>query len=230
MTHTEIAREFEARKPWITKFVIEGQQYGGSFDAVNDGRLHQFFACFPSVQTVLELGSLEGGHTIGLARHPSVQKVVGVEARIENLEKAIFVRDLLNVGNIEFVQSNLETADLAAFGTFDALLCSGLLYHLPEPWKLVRQFPSVSRNLFLWTHYADERAAKKVVNGYRGVWFKEGGIRDPLSGVSRKSFWPTLGSLLALLTENGYDSIRILENNPHHPNGPSVTLAATSSN
>lgn len=230
MTHTEIAREFEARKPWITKFVIEGQQYGGSFDAVNDGRLHQFFACFPNVPTILELGSLEGGHTIGLAQHPSVQKVVGVEARIENLEKAIFVRDLLNVGNIEFVQSNLETADLAAFGTFDALLCSGLLYHLPEPWKLVRQFPSVSRNLFLWTHYADERAAKKVVNGYRGVWFKEGGIRDPLSGVSRKSFWPTLGSLLALLTENGYDSIRILENNPRHPNGPSVTLAATISN
>ncbi|HNG31197.1 MAG TPA: hypothetical protein PK012_15860 [Blastocatellia bacterium] len=68
MTPTEIEREFAALQPWITKFVIEGRAYGGQFDALQDGRLTQFRQCFPSAQEILELGSLEGGHTIGLAR------------------------------------------------------------------------------------------------------------------------------------------------------------------
>ncbi len=45
--------------------MIDGVPYGGSFDAVNDPRLDLFFAAFPTPESILELGSLEGGHTIG---------------------------------------------------------------------------------------------------------------------------------------------------------------------
>ena len=57
----DIAHEFERRKPWVTNFVINEREYGGYFDAMNDGRISQFFQYFPHARTVLELGALEGG-------------------------------------------------------------------------------------------------------------------------------------------------------------------------
>ncbi len=127
------------------------------------------------------------------------------------------------------MQVNLENFELLTLGTFDAVFCSGLLYHLPEPWKLIQRCAQVSPNLFLWTHYAGENEAEERVNGLRGKWHEEGGLGDPTSGLSKKSFWPTLGSLINLLTKNGFNTIHLIENELNHPNGLAVTVAATSS-
>lgn len=225
--HVDIAREFERRKPWVTKFVIDGREYGGYFDAVNDGRLSQFFEYFPHARTVLELGALEGGHSLGIASRTSVQRIVAIEGRRSNIEKARFVQKLLGTDKIEFVEANLQDLDPLASETFDAVFCSGLLYHLPEPWKLIARCAQISPNLFIWTQYAGEEEARKVVHGFRGKWYREGGLFDPLSGLSAESFWPTLGSLFGMLTRNGYKTIHLIENNLEHPHGPAVTLAAT---
>jgi hypothetical protein len=48
-----------------------------------------------------------------------------------------------------------------------------------------------------------------------------------LSGLSKKSFWLTLGSLIGLLTANGYREVKIFEHDLAHPKGNAVTLAAT---
>ncbi len=222
-----LAQEFEKRKPWITKFRIHDMEYGGTFDAMHDTRIEQFFECFPNVHNVLELGSLEGGHSFGLAGRPTVTKVVALEGRPANVEKSLFVRKLLHSNKVEFIEANLQNTDLSGFGQFDAVFCSGLLYHLPEPWKLIRECSKVSRNLFIWTHYANEKeAAEVLLECYRGRWYQEGGLHDPLSGLSEKSFWLTLGSLITVLSQNRYRSIRIIENSMDHPHGPCVTLAA----
>ena len=55
----DLAHEFERRKPWVTKFRIDESEYGGQFDAMNDGRILQFFQYFPGASTILELGALE---------------------------------------------------------------------------------------------------------------------------------------------------------------------------
>ncbi|HMJ08316.1 MAG TPA: class I SAM-dependent methyltransferase [Pyrinomonadaceae bacterium] len=222
----DITTEFNELSPWITRFNIEGTAYGGDFDAMNDVRIDQFFAAFPDVKTVLELGSLEGGHSFAIARHPSVEKVIAVEARSENIERAKFIKGLLKDEKVEFVEADLEKADLSTFGKFDAVLCSGL-YHLPEPWKLVEQCGKVSGGIFIWTQNACENEAKKFSGGYRGKWYREGGWRDPLSGVSKYSFWLSFGSLVNLLTANGFERIEVIENNLEHPKGCAVTLAAT---
>ena len=49
---------------------------------------------------------------------------------------------------------------------------------------------------------------------------------EPLSGVSPKSFWLTLDSLKKVLTNAGFDSIRVLRDDPKHCHGPAVTIAA----
>jgi len=58
---------------------------------------------------------------------------------------------------VSFVHANLETEPLAPLGKFDVVFCSGLLYHLPEPWKIVREARTVSPGIFIWTHCAAEQ-------------------------------------------------------------------------
>ncbi len=223
----DVKTEFARRGPWVTRFVIDGVESGGKFDALADTRVDQFAACFPGVRTILDLGSLEGGQTFNLARRPGVERVVGLEARVSNIERARFVQPLLKVSNAEFFQVDLETATLSEYGTFDAVFCSGLLYHLLEPWKLIERIARISPRLFIWTQYADDLSAGKVVEGYRGSDFTEGGPDEPLSGMSPTSFWLTLGSLAKALTAHGFSRIDIVHNELRHPNGLAVTLAAS---
>ena len=218
--------EFEKRGPWVTKFTIGGKEYGGNFDAMRDTRIDQFFGAFPEPKRILELGSLEGGHTFSLASRPPVEHVLGVEGRQPNVERARFVQQLLKVTNAEFVTANLEATDLASLGEFDVVFCSGLLYHLPEPWKLVEQISQVSPNLFMWTHYAAEEDVTTTTNGLKGLTYKELGLADPLSGMSPDSFWPTLDGLQDMLREHGFKQIDLIEDVPSHPQGPAITLAA----
>ncbi|HVE55363.1 MAG TPA: class I SAM-dependent methyltransferase [Pyrinomonadaceae bacterium] len=224
---TNTSAEFEKLKPWVTKFHIEGKDYGGNFDALNDVRIGQFFDVFPKVKSVIELGSLEGGHSFALAKSPVVEKVLAVEGREKNIEKAKLVQDIFGDQKVEFVQGDIEKLDFQQFGTFDAVFCSGLLYHLPKPWELIPKLARVSPNIFIWTQISEEAKAKKMREGWRGKIYREGGFFDPLSGLSKKSFWLSLGSLIGLLTANGYREIKIIEHNLAHPNGAAVTLAAT---
>jgi SAM-dependent methyltransferase len=222
----DLKTEFEKRGPWITHFEVKGIKSGGTFPALEDERITQFFQAFPDVRTILELGSLEGGHTFALARHSEVERVLGIEARKSNIERARFMQNLLPVDNVKFVQADVEKRKLNEFGKFDAIFCSGLLYHLPEPWKLIAEMAHIAPRLFIWTHYADE-SAQEIRQNFRGREFVEGGIDEPLSGMSPTSFWLTLESLKSALTSAGFASIQIVRDEPSHSNGPAVTIAAS---
>ena len=165
---TNLTEEFAKLAPWIFQFRIAGQDYGGGISAVGDARIEQFFHFAPHAATILELGSLEGAHTFILAERPGVRRVLALEGREANLRKARFVQELLQIRNVEFAEANLEQSNLAAFGKFDAVFCSGLLYHLPQPWRLIEQFPAIAPVLFIWTQYAAEEEARDVGHGLRG--------------------------------------------------------------
>lgn len=224
----EIAAEFARLAPWVFQFRIGDADYGGAVSASGDERLRQFFAFAPDARRILELGSLEGAHTVQLAAHVGVDEVVAIEGRAANIRKAQFVHRLFGIRNATILQKNLEETGLAAFGPFDAVFCSGLLYHLPEPWKLLEQLPRIAPRLFLWTHYAEDVSATEFRNGVRGRVHLEGGPNEPLSGMSATAFWPTLGALINLLTVSGYETIEILRNDLTHENSPAVTIAASS--
>jgi hypothetical protein len=222
----ELREKFAELGPWIFQFRIEGQDYGGKISAAGDARIEQFFGFASKPATILELGALEGAHTFLLAEQPGVRRVLALEGREANLRKARFVQKLLRARNAEFAQANLEQADLAKFGKFDAVFCSGLLYHLPEPWKLIEQLPAVAPILFIWTQYAPENEATDVGRGWRGKIHVEGGPDEPLSGMSKISTWLTLASLRGVLAASGYKKIDIIHDDPGHANGPAVTIGA----
>lgn len=226
-TKAELVKAFDERKPWVTKFTVDGVAYGGEFDAMQDGRIDQFFRSFPNARHILELGSLEGGHTCALAMRPGVKRVIGIEGRQSNIERAQFVASVYHIGQVEFQQANLETYDLSSLGRFDAVFCVGLLYHLPNPWDLIHRISQASDNVFIWTHYAADSKANTIVNGYRGIKYQEFGLSDPLSGMSAESFWPTLNDLKTMLGKDGFNAIQIVDQALDHPHGPGVTLAAS---
>ena len=225
-----IALEFQKRSPWVTKFVIQGHEYGGQYDPLNDRRIDFFFRSFPQTQAVLELAALEGGHSFVLA--PRVRKVVALEGRRRNLAKARFVQECLGVKNVEFIKANLERVRLADYGQFDAVLCIGILYHLPRPWKLLDQIAQVSRNVLIWTHYVTEEKATESVHGLSGCMISEGGYLNiftptsPLSGLSRWSFWPSRPSLIEMIRRSGFATVKVLEDEPNHQDGPAMSVAA----
>jgi SAM-dependent methyltransferase len=202
----------------VTRFQIDGRSYGGWRAFTDDDRVQDCAERFEHCR-VLELGCLEGGHTIELARRGF--QVVGVEGREENVRRARWICRLFKTG-ASVVRADLETTPLAAFGRFDLIFCSGLLYHLPKPWELVEQFPAAAPALFLSTHYAEEEEV--TVNGLGGRWYKELGRGDPLSGLSPRSFWPTREALLQLLEANGYD-VEVVRDSAH-PNGRLISLVA----
>jgi SAM-dependent methyltransferase len=223
-----IQMEFDKRGPWVTQFIINDKTYGGYYRVWEDIRPHQFFEKFPHVKTILDVGSLEGGQTFILARHKGVT-VTGIEGRSENIRRAEFVRKILGIKNVRFIHYNIEVMPLDKLGKFDAVFCSGVLYHLPEPWKFIKQVQNITSNLFLWTHFVADEKADQIVEGYHGWWYPEGGISDPLAGLSSKSFWLTLDSLKSLLMEYDFKHIDLIKIDMNHENGPCVTLAATKS-
>ena len=212
---------FRSRGPWVTRFRIGDRDYGGKANLMDDGRIDQFTGAFPAVRSVLELGSLEGAHSFSLARR--VDRVVAVEGRDENIARAEFVQELLKVENVTFVEADLETTPLGQFGTFDAVFCVGLLYHLPKPWLLLDQFAGVAPSIFLQTHYAEREETS--LDGMPGRTYREFGRNDPLSGLSPQSFWLTIPALTERLEQSGY-AVEILEADTKHKNGAIVTLAA----
>ena len=86
--------KLKAHSPWITQLIIDGEKYGGDYDAYNDRRLIHFVEKFSHKAktstdfSILECGCLEGGHTVKLAKEFPGAKITAIDARISNLEKA----------------------------------------------------------------------------------------------------------------------------------------------
>jgi SAM-dependent methyltransferase len=205
---------------------MEGRPYGGWYDPSQDPRVEFLFRCFPGTRRILELGSLEGAHTLALARHPGVQSVVGIEGRADNVRRAEFLRRQLSLANVRFHQARVEEIDFLSLGSFDAALCVGLLYHLAHPWELLRRLSQVAPRLLLSTHYAEESQAHERCQGYQGRTCSDFALDGSYSGLAAEAFWPTRESLGAMLDDAGYGRIEVCHNDPQHQHGPLITLAA----
>lgn len=133
---------------------------------------------------------------------------------------------MLNIRNVSFVCADLESVRLSDFGEYDAVFCSGLLYHLPRPWDVIQEISKVTSKLFIWTHYASDTKAAETINGYRGFWYEEFGYHDPLSGLSKKSFWVSKSSLFGMLKKAGFRNFKIYDDTQNHAQGPAIILGA----
>ena len=101
---------------------------------------------------VLDLGCLEGGISIRLAQWGA--KLLGVDVRESHLMKARFASEILKLDDrIEWINSDINDSKFwDECGTFDIVVCSGLLYHLDHddiPLLLARIFKSCLKDSIL---------------------------------------------------------------------------------
>lgn len=199
-TLNEIVREANSLGPWTTRFRLQGQTIGGGYEVTEDDPLLRMFLDHaPSARRVLELGCMEGGRTFPLARR--VGHVVGIDSRREHLQRARFIERELGVANVTFLESDLEAGDLATLGAFDAIFNVGLLYHLHDPARLLKQCAEVAPEMLLWTHVVDDSDAQH--KGYRGRFTGEN-LADAVGGIRTKSFRPERAELIRMLSDCGW--------------------------
>lgn len=100
---------------------------------------------------VVDLGCLEGGYSLAFAQMGF--QVVGIDVRDENLEKCEYVKKHFDVPNLTFVKDDVK--NLAAHGKFDIIFCAGILYHVDEPAKMIKDMADQCiKCTIVHTHYA----------------------------------------------------------------------------
>jgi hypothetical protein len=170
-------------------------------------------------QRVLEIGPLEGHHSIILEKM-GVRENIALESRADNLRKCNRIKDKYRLDRTRFLQHDLERLyrgeEQEQFsGQFDLVFCLGVLYHVPEPGPALEWFRSQSPTLFLGAHYPENGEGEAEIYSHRGQQYRcrlftEGGISDPIMGMSPKSVWPFEPDLLALIRDCGYRTIHVL--------------------
>jgi SAM-dependent methyltransferase len=170
---------------------------------------------------VLELGPLEGHHSI-LLEKMGVRENIAIEARAENLRRCNRIKEKYGLEHTTFLQQDLERLysglEKPQFqGPFDLVFCLGVLYHVPDPAKALAWFRSQASALFLGTHYLQPNphsdsdvTCQSNGKSYRVREHREGGLADPISGMSPVSVMLYEEDLLSLLREAGYSRVSVL--------------------
>jgi len=168
---------------------------------------------------ILDLGCLDGIFSIEFAQHRA--NTIGVEIREDNIKKAIFCKEALGLHNLEFRQDDVRNISVESYGRFDAIICSGILYHLPaaDALNLINvMFKMVNRVVVIDTHVALKPKERIVLdnNEYWGVTYREhSNDATPehkakqlwSSADNPNSFWFTRPSLINILSRAGFSSV-----------------------
>ena len=170
---------------------------------------------------IADLGSLEGGYAVGFAR--AGYAVVAIEGREQNHDRAVWAAERLRLPNLELYCDDVR--NLHQYGTFDAVFCGGLLYHLDNPVQMLRSIADVTSVLLLHTHFARRWWLSRVANSYsfltthegaRGRWCREfprNATSEQIAAASfssidnRRSFWLEHDQLIETLGAVGFDAV-----------------------
>lgn len=102
---------------------------------------------------IADLGCLEGGYAVEFARMGF--QTVGIEVRETNIAACRYVKAHTNLPNLEFIKD--DAWNVANYGNFDAIFCSGLLYHLDRPKQFLEILAAIANKLvILQTHFATQ--------------------------------------------------------------------------
>jgi SAM-dependent methyltransferase len=151
-------------------------------------------ATFPGDKShlrVADLGCLEGGYTVELARLGF--NALGLDVRESNIEACRYVQSRVNLPNLEFVRDDVW--NIAAHGTFDAVFCCGLFYHLDKPREFLKVLSGVTKRvLILQTHFSEAGDSPSLIHPRR--------LRRALSRILPLKNTATTTHKLSFLTEH----------------------------
>lgn len=189
----------------------------------------------------LDIGCHEGFYSLAMARR-GVRNVVGVDARPENLKRARFVAQAAGIHNVAYREGCVETLAADLGRTFELTLFLGLLYHVEDPMRCLRQVAAVTGELcMIETQVVDEVegyaewGSREWTRPYQGVIAVidetgefDAGNRE--TGVSPMATCPSPKALLFMLKQAGFRRAEILrppaDAYEQHARGKRVVCAA----
>ncbi|MEO7397825.1 MAG: class I SAM-dependent methyltransferase [Ilumatobacteraceae bacterium] len=220
--------------------------HAGHLPTFDDTRIKALLAHLDSIKAfkVLELGPLEGGHTYML--HEGGARVIAIEGSSRAYLKCLVVKEILNLNRAHFFLGDFVPYLETTHDKFDLVVASGVLYHMLDPIGLLELISHVTDKIAIWTHYwqaepveADERIARvfldpPIETEWRGlpITLHPRHYREALAGTDfcgspeTSALWLERDGLMTVLTQLGFTSITVLEDEPSHDNGPAILLCA----
>lgn len=160
MQGEEIRRKIASFPTWHYQFDLKGNPTPiHKDDRVNRHRQRKEYFFDPMVEMfggslagkrVLDLGCNAGFWSL-CAAQAGCDYVLGLDGRQMHVDQANFVFEVNEVeaDRYDFVAGNLFDVDLSRYGTFDVVLCLGLMYHVSKHVNLMEMISEVSDDLLL---------------------------------------------------------------------------------
>ena len=226
---------------WVTNFKHLGLQDTGSVVLYPDQRLKWLRKNFGDFKgkTVLELGSLEGAHTLQFEEF-GCKEVIGIEANTSHFIKSLIIKNIVNRSNIKFLLGNFIGYINNCNRRFDLVSACGVLYHLTNPVELIAAAAKITDSIFIWTVVYNEdmcpQAHKNLIvgketltaldfqyQGYKHFYRRKdtaASQEEPAfsGGMADHAIWMEKDEVLRALRHFGFDHIEAQTNdhNPHH--------------
>ena len=253
LTATEIRRGIRELGPWFYRF-----QFGDGMEttpAIPAGVVEIFDTRLRMVNTAvdahfgsrlseiecLDIGCHEGFYSLAMARR-GMKRVLGIDAREENLNRARFVAAAMGVDNVGYAPGRVETLTQDPGRQFDLTLFLGVLYHVEDPMRCLREVAAVTRELcVIETQVVEEIdgyaewGSRDWTRPYQGILavIDESGEFDAgnrETGVSPMATCPSPKALLFMLKHAGFRDAEILlppyGSYEQHARGKRVVCAA----
>ena len=145
----EILDAVKRLEPWYHSFDLADWL---KIEAIHDS--DSVLACldrlgFPrdfSGKTVLDVGCNAGYYSF-VAKARGANRVVGVELDSHYVRQAKYLSNLLAL-DVEFIKDDARRVD-ASLGTFDIVICTGLMYHIADPTNVLSKLSAVCTDTIL---------------------------------------------------------------------------------
>jgi hypothetical protein len=193
---------------------------------------------------VIELGPLEGAHTYMLEK-ADCASVTSIEGNPRAYLKCLVMKEILGLQRSHFLCGDFVQYLRDAPARADALIASGVLYHMTNPAELIHLISGVTDRVFLWSHYYDEAALankpqiRKKLRGsstaeyqgfqhtlFRYEYWGSFGLKRFCGGPNPHAFWMEREAILDCLRWFGFNSIVTNFDEPDHPDGPAFAVVA----
>ncbi len=208
-----------SERPWIRSYIINGKE---TTETTYRTPIIEYYTDIKG-KTFIDIGAADGYESRAVALR-GAKHVLSVEGKEALIKSAFEARDYLGINNLDIQQKDARLIDTYGLGTFDVVLCFGYLYHMDNPFNMLKRLKNITNEiLLLETHIApfrmDNLLAKHVhqlkrdfveieLDGisfmgktvyHRGEHAKSKGSLD-----AQWTFWLTIDSLFKALIRAGF--------------------------
>ncbi len=206
-------------KPWIRTLMIDGEE---KTDTTYRTPIIEYYTEIKG-RTFIDLGAADGYDSRAVAFR-GAETVLSVEGKDALIKNAIEAQEYFKLPNLKIIQKDVRLIDTFGLARFDVVLCFGLLYHMENPFNVLKRIKNITGDLLLLeTHVAPlkmEGLKKKHIHTLRSsfelieldgipfegkIVYHKGDHKTSKGSLEAPwTFWLTIESLFKALIKAGF--------------------------